>query len=170
MRRAPEFLCSRSDSRCLKVHVATAGGWLTRYRPREVRNSIYRYRKIHIDYRSKFLYRFISSISIIYGNTNSNPGYNVGAFPLIIWQTPPVDTGNLIIWLAFDDSGNLDCYAPLLPIFLSSRWLGESFWLPVWPTCLGFVTLLLDDAEASLEANGSTAFKRKLCCHWLQGL
>ena len=51
------------------VHVATAGGWLTRYRPREVRNSIYRYRKIHIDYRSKFLYRFISPISIIYANT-----------------------------------------------------------------------------------------------------
>ena len=50
--------------------MATAGGWLTRYRPREVRNSIYRYRKIHIDYRSKFLYRFISPISIIYGNTN----------------------------------------------------------------------------------------------------
>ena len=45
-------------------------GWLTRYRPREVRNSIYRYRKIHIDYRSKFLYRFISPISIIYGNTS----------------------------------------------------------------------------------------------------
>ena len=68
-RDQPEFLCSRSDSRHLEVHVATAGGWLTRYRPREVRNSIYRYRKIHIDYRSKFLYRFISPISIIYGNT-----------------------------------------------------------------------------------------------------
>ena len=52
-------------------HSGTPGGWLTRYRPREVRNSIYRYRKIHIDYRSKFLYRFISSISIIYGNTSS---------------------------------------------------------------------------------------------------
>ena len=52
--------------------MTTAGGWLTRYRPREVRNSIYRYRKIHIDYRSKFLYRFISSISIIYGNTKDN--------------------------------------------------------------------------------------------------
>ena len=70
-RDQPEFLCSRSDSRYLEVHVATAGGWLTRYRPREVRNSIYRYRKIHIDYRSKFLYRFISPISIIYGNTSS---------------------------------------------------------------------------------------------------
>ena len=69
-RDQPEFLCSRSDSRHLEVHVATAGGWLTRYRPREVRNSIYRYRKIHIDYRSKFLYRFISPISIIYGNTS----------------------------------------------------------------------------------------------------
>ena len=69
-RDQPEFLCSRSDSRHLEVHVATAGGWLTRYRPREVRNSIYRYRKIHIDYRSKYLYRFISPISIIYGNTN----------------------------------------------------------------------------------------------------
>ena len=57
----------------LEVHVATAGSWLTHYRPREVRNSIYRYRKIHIDYRSKFLYRFISPISIIYGNTNYNP-------------------------------------------------------------------------------------------------
>ena len=68
-RDQPEFHCSRSDSRYLKVHVATAGGWLTRYCPREVRNTIYRYRKIHIDYRSKFLYRFISPISIIYGNT-----------------------------------------------------------------------------------------------------
>ena len=68
-RDQPEFLCSRSDSRHLEVHVATAGGWLTRYRPREVRNSIYRYRKIDIDYRSKFSYRFISPISIIYGNT-----------------------------------------------------------------------------------------------------
>ena len=44
---------------------------LTHYRRREVRNSIYRYRKIHIDYRSKFSYRFISSISIIYGNTSN---------------------------------------------------------------------------------------------------
>ena len=68
-RDKPEFLCSRSDS--TQVHVATAGGWLTRYRPREVRNSIYRYRKIHIDYGSEFLYRFISPISIIYGNTSS---------------------------------------------------------------------------------------------------
>ena len=74
-RDQPEFLCSRSDSRNLEVHVATAGGWLTRYRPREVRNSIYRYRKIHIDYRSKFLYRFIS---IIYGNTKFDPNW---AFP-----------------------------------------------------------------------------------------
>ena len=71
-RDQPEFLCSRSDSRYLEVHVATAGGWLTRYRPREVRNSIYRYRKIHIDYRSTFLYRFISTISIIYGNTRNH--------------------------------------------------------------------------------------------------
>ena len=71
-RDQPEFLCSRSDSRYLEVHVATSGGWLTRYRPRNVRNSIYRYRKIHIDYRSKILYRFISTISIIYGNTNDD--------------------------------------------------------------------------------------------------
>ena len=42
---------------------------LTHYRRREVRNSIYRYREIHIDYRSKFSYRFMSFISIIYGNT-----------------------------------------------------------------------------------------------------
>ena len=47
-----------------------SGRLLTHYRQREVRNSIYRYWKIHIDYRSKFLYRFISPISIIYGNTN----------------------------------------------------------------------------------------------------
>ena len=67
-RDQPEFLCSRSDSRYLEVHVATAGGWLTRYRPREVRNSIYRYRG---EKKSKFLYRFISLISIIYGNTNN---------------------------------------------------------------------------------------------------
>ena len=72
-RDQPEFLCSRSTQGTV-VHVATAGGWLTRYRPREVRNSIYRYRKIHIDYRSKFLYRFISPISIIYGNTNCSIG------------------------------------------------------------------------------------------------
>ena len=69
-RDQPEFLCSRSDSG-VEVHVATAGGWLTRYRPCEVRNSIYRYWKIHIEYRSKFLYRFISPISIIYGNTTT---------------------------------------------------------------------------------------------------
>ena len=57
----PEFLCSRSDSRYLGDHVATAGGCqrlLTHYRRREVRNSIYRYRKIYIDYQSKFSYRF----------------------------------------------------------------------------------------------------------------
>ena len=35
-----------------------SGRLLTHYRQREVRNSIYRYRKIHIDYRSKFSYRF----------------------------------------------------------------------------------------------------------------
>ena len=70
-RDQPKFLCSRSDSRYLEVHVATAGGWFTCYRPREVRNSIYRYRKIHIDYRSKILYRFILTISIIYGNTTT---------------------------------------------------------------------------------------------------
>ena len=64
-RDQPEFLCSRSDSRCLKVHVATAGGWLTRYRPREVRNSIYRYRKIHIDYYRLLIEIFIS-IYIVY--------------------------------------------------------------------------------------------------------
>ena len=67
-----EFLCSHSDSGTSESHVATAGGCqrlLTHYRRREVRNSIYRYGKIYIDYRSKFSYRFISSISIIYGNT-----------------------------------------------------------------------------------------------------
>ena len=75
-RDQPKFLCSRSDSRYFGVHVATAGGCqrlLTHYRWREVKNSIYRYRKIYIDYRSKFSYRFISSISIIYGNTKNYP-------------------------------------------------------------------------------------------------
>ena len=52
---------------------------LTHYRKREVRNSIYPYKKIHIDYRSKFSYRFISSISIIYGNTN----YNIYIYTII---------------------------------------------------------------------------------------
>ena len=70
----PEFLCCRSDSRYCGVHVGHSGRLsevvLTHYRWREVRNSIYRYRNIHIDYRSKFWYQFISSISIIYGNTN----------------------------------------------------------------------------------------------------
>ena len=47
----------------------TATLLLTHYRPCEVWNSIYRYRKIHMDYRSNFLYRFISNISIIYGST-----------------------------------------------------------------------------------------------------
>ena len=66
-RDQPEFLCSCSDSRYLGVHVATTGGCqrlLTHYHRREVRNSIYRYRKIYIDYRSKFSYQFISSIDI----------------------------------------------------------------------------------------------------------
>ena len=58
-RDQPQFLCSCSDWRYLEVHVATAGGWLTHYHPHEVRNSIYRYKKIHIDYWSKFLSRFI---------------------------------------------------------------------------------------------------------------
>ena len=97
-RDQPEFLCSRSDSRYLEVHVATAGGWLTPYRPSEVRNSIYRYRKIHIDYRSKFLYRFISPISIIYGNTSSEdaqdtsackmPGHFLNGFSSKCLETP----------------------------------------------------------------------------------
>ena len=72
-RDQPEFLCSCLDSRYLGDHVATAGGCqrlLTHYRRREVRNSIYRYWKIYIDYRLKFSYRFMSSISISYGNTS----------------------------------------------------------------------------------------------------
>ena len=76
--------------RYLEVHVATAGGWLTRYRPREVRNSIYRYRKIHIDYRSKFLYRFISPISIIYGNTNSHYEDKTVMRPSYLYNRNPI--------------------------------------------------------------------------------
>ena len=61
------------------VLARTLGTWshnrrlLTHYRPREVRNSIYWCWKIHIDYRSKFSYRFISTISIIHRNTIANP-------------------------------------------------------------------------------------------------
>ena len=97
-RDQPEFLCSRSDSRCLGVHVATAGGWLTRYRPREVRNSIYRYRKIHIDYRSKFLYRFILSISIIYGNTTDSfvRPFRLGPFRLGPFRLRPFRSGAVL--------------------------------------------------------------------------
>ena len=54
----------------LGVACGHSGRLLTHYRPREVRNSIYRYGQIHIDYRSKDSYRFISTISIIYGNTS----------------------------------------------------------------------------------------------------
>ena len=68
-RNQPEVLCSRSDSRYSGVPCGHSGMLLTHYRPCEVRNSIYRYRKIHIDYWSKFSYRFISNISIIHGNT-----------------------------------------------------------------------------------------------------
>ena len=56
----------------LGVACGHSGRLLTHYRPREVRNSIYQYRKIHIDYRSKVSYRFISTISIIYGNTSND--------------------------------------------------------------------------------------------------
>ena len=107
-RDQPEFLCSRSDSRHLEVHVATAGGWLTRYRPREVRNSIYRYRKIHIDYRSKFLYRFISPISIIYGNT----------ITIHIWQvSSQLSCGNTCpIWMWFKLSNRHFFKSELSPI------------------------------------------------------
>ena len=57
-RDQPEFLCSRSDSKVPRSPCGHSGRLLTHYRQREVRNSIYRYRKIHIDYRSKFSYRF----------------------------------------------------------------------------------------------------------------
>ena len=101
-RDQPEFLCSRSDSRCFKVHVATAGGWLTRYCPREVRNSIYRYRKIQIDYRSKFLYWFISSISIIYGNTTIKVYYHWfsnSLYRIVSWAVDTCCKIALIKWM-----------------------------------------------------------------------
>ena len=86
-------VCADRDQvlRYLEVHVATAGGWLTRYRPCEVRNSIYRYRKIHIDYRSRFLYRFISPISMIYSNTTHNP-------KLKTWDYSDIPGGHLKRW------------------------------------------------------------------------
>ena len=43
-----------------------SGRLLNHYRPCEVRNSTYRYRKILIDYQSKFSYQFISTTLIIY--------------------------------------------------------------------------------------------------------
>ena len=52
----------------LWVPCGHSGRLLTHYRPYEVRNSIYPYRKIHIDYQSEVSYRFIS---IIYGNTTN---------------------------------------------------------------------------------------------------
>ena len=87
-RDQPEVLCSRSDSRYLAVRGPTAGGCLTHYCPREVRYSIYRYKKINIDYRSKFSYRFISSISIIYGNTTEN---DLANFLLVHLTNPSPD-------------------------------------------------------------------------------
>ena len=125
-RDQPEFLCSRSDSRCLEVHVATAGGWLTRYRPREVRNSIYRYRKIHIDYRSKFLYRFISSISIIYGNTNCNViSHWLGAYTK--WSLDIKSTlWMLAIW-CFSKGGGGWFQKHLITISLGSSYWSRSF-------------------------------------------
>ena len=101
-RNQPEFLCSCSDSRYLKVHVATAGGWLTRYRPHEGRNSIYQYRKIHIDYRSKFLYRFILPISIIYVNTRFV--YNtILSIPSPLWDNGVMNvlnkTSKMLLWI-----------------------------------------------------------------------
>ena len=60
---ARELLCSRSDQRYHSRRL------LAHYHLREVRNSLYQYQKIHIDYHSKCSYQFISIISIIYGNT-----------------------------------------------------------------------------------------------------
>ena len=62
-----------SNSRYSESHVpwcGHSGMLLTQYHPREVRNSIYRYRKFHINYRSKYPYRFISTVSIVYWNSN----------------------------------------------------------------------------------------------------
>ena len=60
-----EFLCSGSDSRYSEPQGEAVHSLLP------TRRAIYWYRKIHINYRSKFSYRFISSISIIYGNNNN---------------------------------------------------------------------------------------------------
>ena len=110
VRDQPEFLCSRSDSRNLEVQ-ATAGGWLTRYRPREVRNSIYRYGKIHIDYRSKFLYRFISPISIIYGNTSLH-----NMLPFELTKDTPYLALSGELWSVFYEylNRNRSCYKGFL--------------------------------------------------------
>ena len=72
---------------------------LTHYRRREVRNSIYRYRKIHIDYRSKFSYRFISFISIIYGNTKNKCADTSQS----VWWTD--GQSHFLSWKNFNDEG-----------------------------------------------------------------
>ena len=103
----PEFLCSRSDTRYCRSPCGHSGRLsevtLTHYRRREVRNSIYRYRKIHIDYRSKFSYRFISFISIIYGNTTFQ--YPNG--PLVLGSTGKKKPPLLI--LNYCKSPNISC-------------------------------------------------------------
>ena len=48
--------------------------------------------------------------------------------------------------------------------------LGEIAMARTKPEGLELVLLTLSDAVTSLTANGSTAFKWKLCCHWLKGL
>ena len=106
--------------------MATAGGWLTRYRPREVRNSIYRYRKIHIDYRSKFLYRFISPISIIYGNTSNNWYWyhKGGSVPNI---TAMFKLGAMMHWHLVQCLGKSKIQGPCLTICTAISHCGKSF-------------------------------------------
>ena len=57
-----------TQSRAFHCHFPHTHTFSLYHHPREVRNSINRHRKIYIDYRSKFSYRFILMISIIYGN------------------------------------------------------------------------------------------------------
>ena len=90
--------------------------------------SIYRYRKIYIDYRSKFSYRFISSISIIYSNTNLIPSHHINSFGhhALCWTKT---------WSQLPACG-WDCQKPCSAQFASDagfKWLFRALLLPPKP-------------------------------------
>ena len=79
-----------------------------------------RYRKIHIDYRSKILYRFILTISIIYGYTTTY---------IYTWLKLMQNTHNSTVEL------HLFCIKPLIMTditFFSSKLLSVYLWVQPW--------------------------------------